>query len=630
MTSSLPEQSSDKESAADILYDFCRQNQIDKVQNLLTTIDDINILNTIKHPTGSTSLHVACYYGHKELVQILLDYGALPSIRNFRHNLTPYEEAYTDEIKQLFINKRIFYSETDYDQIQWSITGDDLIKKRREFREIIHLYRSYDNHHPIVSKLLAEVIHYYLNEYLKNMPSTGNPEDRVPEEQIKVIEDYFRKAIDEKDYLTYFIKAYTLTDYFYRILNKHLALYILQYFDETKNFSSNYRLVNCLVHIVTLLINNPEIFKYQFKGICYRGMRVTENDINQYQSNQHILNRSFLSTSVDCNVAKYFAGEGQQSKMRQTLDQRPLQFSCLCQYKIKQDKTAIDLQELSSRREEKEILILPFAVFKVVNITKNYIDNPQASISVEIELEECEDPEGDPSFASSVNDINVEKHPRRKRLYILIGILISIIGLALTLTVVFTLAIKKNPLQSNDDDYLSPKSCSDILSRSVWNAATAKSRFSLKLPVSYIAVQTLPSSITSMTQQDCVRYIKAVQTYHMENSSYDDISYNFIICGGYDADNSSKQLIYTGRGWKYVGAFCLTYNSRALGIGIIGNYTNIQSLNAFKSLMDCGTENNYVQQNYTIVRHYASPDIYQYYMNYFKNRTATMTQYNCQ
>ncbi|CAF1228412.1 unnamed protein product [Didymodactylos carnosus] len=106
-------------------------------------------------------------------------------------------------------------------------------------------------------------------------------------------------------------KAYT--DYFHRVLNKDLALYILQYFDQTRNFSSNYRLVNCLVHIVTLLIHHPDISKYQYKGTCYRGMRITENDLNPYQLNQHILNWSFLSTSIEHKVAKMFAGEGQQS-----------------------------------------------------------------------------------------------------------------------------------------------------------------------------------------------------------------------------------------------------------------------------------------------------------------------------
>ncbi|CAF1259582.1 unnamed protein product, partial [Didymodactylos carnosus] len=50
---------------------------------------------------GSTSLHVACYYGHKQLVQVLLDYGALPSVRNFRHNLTPYEEAWRSFTKDV-------------------------------------------------------------------------------------------------------------------------------------------------------------------------------------------------------------------------------------------------------------------------------------------------------------------------------------------------------------------------------------------------------------------------------------------------------------------------------------------------------------------------------------------------
>ncbi|CAF5091472.1 unnamed protein product, partial [Rotaria sp. Silwood1] len=159
----------------------------------------------------------------------------------------------------------------------------------------------------------------YLNEYLVNqINDTKNPEDQITRKQIETIESYFKEAIEKQDYLTYFIKAYTLTNFFYKVLNRNLALYILEYFDETKTFSSNYRLVNCLVHIVTLLIYNPNLPQYQYQGICYRGMRITQNDLDQYQLNQHILNRTFLSTSTDHQVAAMFAGECQQSQMRYT------------------------------------------------------------------------------------------------------------------------------------------------------------------------------------------------------------------------------------------------------------------------------------------------------------------------
>ncbi|CAF1498269.1 unnamed protein product, partial [Didymodactylos carnosus] len=85
-----------------------------------------------------------------------------------------------------------------------------------------------------------------------------------------------------------------------------------------------------------------------------------------YQLNQHILNRSFLSPSVERQIAEMFAGEGQQLKMKQTIDHRPIQFSYLCQYLVKQKSTCLNIQHLSMRPEEKEVLIPPFTVFKII------------------------------------------------------------------------------------------------------------------------------------------------------------------------------------------------------------------------------------------------------------------------
>ncbi|CAF3702728.1 unnamed protein product [Rotaria sp. Silwood1] len=474
------------------------------------------------------------------MVEMLLEYGAVHSIRNIRYNLTPYEEAQTDDIKQLILEHKKLFSNNDYDYIEWSVVGDDLLGKRREFREAIDVYKTYDNHH-LISKLLAEVIHYYLNEYLVNqINDTGNPEDQITRKQIETIETYFKEAIEKQDYLTYFIKAYTLTNFFYKVLNKNLALYILEYFDETKTFSSNYRLVNCLVHIVTLLIYHPNLPQYQYQGICYRGMRITQNDLDQYQLNQHILNRAFLSTSTDRQVAAMFAGEGQQSKMRYTTkDHCALQYSCLCQYLIKQNSTAINVESLSTRPDEKEVLIIPFSVFKVIEVKRNYLDDSTASISIEIELEECED----------VIDNNKELE-----------------------SMLFRQCLNKNLflwfyfLKFSGDKTSRSSSLSsygnDIKDTEDWNARPYLNRDILTtFPVTHVVIRQLTNVISVMNQHDCIKEIRNLQDSQMDISDWPDIGYHFLICN----DNDDQQQIYRGRGWLYMGAHCIGYNFKSLG-----------------------------------------------------------------
>ena len=420
----------DKDSdIIDSLYKLCKENKIEEVRSILPSIGNKNLINQIQTSTGSTCLHVACYYGHENMVEILLDYGAMRSIRNLRHNLTPYEETNADNIRQLFDKGRGLFSYNNNNNnpyIEWAIADDNLLDKRRRFRELIGVYKTYDSHH-LVSKLIAEFIQYYLNEYLlKHNNDAAHPQDQITSEQIKDIEGYFREAIEKKDYLTYFIRAYTLPNDFHKVLNKHLALYILDYFDESKNFLSTYRLVNCLAHIVTLIIHHQKLSQYEYRGLCYRGMRITQNDLNQYSLNQHMLNRSFLSTSVNRQVAEMFAGEGQQSKMRFTpQNQSALQYSCLCRYLIKQHSTAIDVKTLSMRPEEEEVLILPFTVFKVVTIKRPYPDNLTAPISVEIELEECEDPN------DKRKQLENMKKMKKRKIFCAIGLLLSVLLLAL-------------------------------------------------------------------------------------------------------------------------------------------------------------------------------------------------------
>ncbi len=107
------------------------------------------------------------------------------------------------------------------------------------------------------------------------------------------------------------------------------------------------------------------------------------NDLKSYTIGNHILNRSFLSTSKNRSVAQLFTGNNQGNQN---------QISVLIKYTIKQNQTAIDIEHLSTIQDEKEVLILPFAVFQVKDRIEN---NPQMSppVLVEIDLEECENNE---------------------------------------------------------------------------------------------------------------------------------------------------------------------------------------------------------------------------------------------
>ncbi|CAF4077946.1 unnamed protein product, partial [Rotaria sordida] len=268
-----------------------------------------------------------------------------------------------------------------------------------------------------------------------------------------------------------------------------------------------------------------------------------------------------------------------------------LQYSCLCQYLIKQNSTAINIQSLSTRPDEKEILILPFTVFKVTAIKRNYLDDPTASISIEIELEECEDPYDNknesetnetsriPSLSSTNNDIkDVEQYQKFKqrkcRLYAIIGFLVFAILLGLTLVLIFIFVIRKDSTENttsmatpttemvDDDDDPLPLGCPNILKRSSWNARPYTNRANLTtLPVTNIVVHQLEGLKSIMNQQDCIIQMKGVQDYNMDTESLADISYNFLLCD-YDGD---QQQIYTGRGWKFAGAHCINYNKRSLG-----------------------------------------------------------------
>jgi hypothetical protein len=105
---------------------------------------------------------------------------------------------------------------------------------------------------------------------------------------------------------------------------------------------------------------------------------MTPNQLESYSIGNSILNKSFVSTSKDRSIANIFANDNQQQHSK---------IPVLLIYTIKQNQTAIDIEHISTIKDEKEVLILSFSVFQV----KNKIEKNSSSILIEIHLEECHD-----------------------------------------------------------------------------------------------------------------------------------------------------------------------------------------------------------------------------------------------
>ena len=359
-------------------------NQVGVFFNISSSIQTINRTG----PSGNAALSVATLHEFDD-IRIFLTNNALQSLGNVAQPVTTYDASHTNELYRLFLaNWGLFHSDQvldDDDYIEWSLVGENLIRKRQEFREQIDLYKTYDTQNHSMTRLLIEIIDYYIKEYLAK-------EENFSPEEIAKLERSFQQAINENNYLKYFIELYTMSNKFYRVLNRHLALYILDYFD-IHNYSKGYRLMNCLVYIVTLVINHPNIDKHEYKGVTYRGLRMTEEALSQYSNGNHILNRSFVSTTANQKIAEIFAGTDQQDGSQQASnDHRLRKVPVLLKYTIKQNQTAIDIKHLSAIPDEEEILILPFSVFQVKDRIDVY-SNTDLPVLIEIDLEECVDGE---------------------------------------------------------------------------------------------------------------------------------------------------------------------------------------------------------------------------------------------
>ena len=325
-------------------YKSCRNNDVDSVKSLVETMTPAQIDQL--EPNGSTALHAACYYGHDEIVKLLLEKGASRSIKN-KYDCTPYEEGKTDAIKELFSRENAddrFGGDAD-DSIDWIRVGELVDRYAKDIRKMLKNYAIQEKKKK--NKIQVEMI------------DLGNYKD------IDKIQRYFDQANTENDPI-YLIKAYTAQTDFYRRLNRALATaYQLDPTDE------NQRQLLDFLHIICY---HPRFKDNHFQGQTYRGMKMTEKDFLKYQIGENFMTKTLTSTSIDRNIAERFATKNEDAMKR----------SCIFKYQIRKAHTALDIKQISIYPGEQEVLLTPFSVFQVINIQQIQINDGGSLTEIEL------------------------------------------------------------------------------------------------------------------------------------------------------------------------------------------------------------------------------------------------------
>jgi hypothetical protein len=186
--------------------------------------------------------------------------------------------------------------------------------------------------------------------FLKFMPKDGD---------WKKIRDYFKQAHEQDNPLA-IVRAYTCSQDLSRRLNKHSAV---NTYHALKFYCT---LLNCPIlaqtqeytEAFTKILFHPKLEQYLVrKGTVYRGIILEDRKlVDNYNEGATIITTTFLSTSMDPEVANLFSDTGAENAI-----------SVFCIYNINNTNrcTALDLKNLSVYRNEKEILILRYVPFTI-------------------------------------------------------------------------------------------------------------------------------------------------------------------------------------------------------------------------------------------------------------------------
>jgi N-acetylmuramoyl-L-alanine amidase len=139
-----------------------------------------------------------------------------------------------------------------------------------------------------------------------------------------------------------------------------------------------------------------------------------------------------------------------------------------------------------------------------------------------------------------------------------------------------------------------------IVTREEWGAREPREPLAnISVPVNMTFIHHSAGSWHGTTPSECIRQVRSIQDFHMDERGWSDIAYSFLIC--------EDGRVYEGRGWTAEGAHTLGYNKVSLGICIIGDYTSRLpapgAIAAAKHLLQSGIHKGYLTHHYELFGH---------------------------
>ena len=346
-----------REGVASDFYWACRHGDVYTVSQMLPSMsyEEISALQS----NGSTALHVASFNGHGKIVQMLLDRGCNRSILN-RHGLTAYQEAKTDEIRNLFRrpasdqSRYASYDTRDLFQLQedsnvdnvpnnW-LRGHSSASEAAAAQFVMSVHRSQVFRKLVKRKTEAEN-GLALQEILEK-----NVLNQSHNESSKMTELWKKFLHRGKHRVDHLIHMYTVESPFYKALHH-----------DNSAFTS------------MLYMNLHEYRDRAFQGRSYRGATMTTNDISAYQwakdRQSRVLETCTLqSTSMVKAVAEEFAEDRRAPDKHTVLLIYDFPEKCETALALSRPGENNPDRCLSEFKQEEEVLILPYTLFRVTDI----------------------------------------------------------------------------------------------------------------------------------------------------------------------------------------------------------------------------------------------------------------------